>query len=247
MYLTYADILAKHFSQAEYINLARPSSGNLLLMSRLTQAHRYFKFNKDDLIVVMYPSFTREDRYLNTAWQGWGNIFTSSDFDYNFLRKYGDLIHYILRDLATIDLVRNFLKTIDSDKLELMSVSHLGIESESLELDKDQAITHGILYERYGDLFQDFPLDYLSWLTSNQTSLNSFGAKYDNIIDGHPRPIIGLDYLKFLGFEPNNEATDFAIHHEELLSKCSTRKEIIAIADERHTFDDRYYIAGKII
>ncbi len=74
MYPTYADILGQHYDNAEYINLAKPGSGSIVLMSRLTQAHRYFKFNKDDLIVIMYPSFTREDRFLKYHWECWGNV-----------------------------------------------------------------------------------------------------------------------------------------------------------------------------
>lgn len=247
MYPTYADILGQHYDNAEYINLAKPGSGSIVLMSRLTQAHRYFKFNKDDLIVIMYPSFTREDRFLKYHWECWGNVFTSGTFDYNFLRKYGDVTHYMLRDLASVDLIRTFLKTLDSNVVELMSVDHQGLDPMELELDEHQIKNHKTLQERYHDLFQGFPIDYTSWLDSIKTSHNSFGVRYDNMIDSHPKPTIALQYLQALGFQINKKAIDFAHYQDEQISYCKTRKQLVDLSENMQNFHDRYFISGAII
>lgn len=247
MYPTYADILGKHYQNSEYINLARPGSGSVVLMSRLTQAHRYFNFNKDDLILIMYPSFTREDRFIKYHWHCWGNIFTSMNFDFSFLKKFGDVTHYMLRDLAAIDLIRTFLKTIDSNIVELMSVDHLGLDPMELQFDENQIKNHNMLQERYHNLFEGFPIDYTSWLTSIETSPGSFGVKYDTMLDSHPKPIVALEYLKTLGFELNERAYDYAHQQNELLSQCKTRKQIIELYEKEEVFKDRYFISGTIL
>lgn len=247
VYPTWADILGVHYESAEYINLAKPGAGNPLVMSRISQAHRYFNFDENDLIVIMYPSFTREDRFIKTEWFCNGNIFTSTSFDRDFIKKFGDITHYTIRDLSIIDLIRNFLKTLNSDVLELMSVDHQGLEPMELAFDENETRNHNMLKERYQDLFQGFPVDYTTWLYSIQTSHNSFGVKYDNRIDSHPKPIIALQYLQMLGFEINKKACDYAQYYTELLSNCTTRKQIIDLSNSAQNIHDRYYIAGTII
>jgi hypothetical protein len=61
----------------------------------------------------MWTNVTREDRYLNGAWETPGNIFTQTFYPAEYIKKYADVRGYYIRDLATIYAVDQLLKSIN--------------------------------------------------------------------------------------------------------------------------------------
>lgn len=228
MWPTYACLLNKHFLPKQFANAGRPGGGSLICVSRLTQANRYFKFDENDLIVIMYPSYTREDRFKETTWECAGNIFTARKFDKDFLKKYGNMSHYVLRDFALIDTIQGYLKNLKCDNIQLMSVPHTGLE-EYTYYPQDELEVLTRMQDRYNDLFTNFAKDYTTFLmdTNNTGIHNGWGHEYDGLIDPHPKPTIALEYLKYLGLNPNQEVIDFAYESDINLSKLKTRQEIL--------------------
>ena len=60
---TWADILSKEFEYFE--NWGRPGAGNSYITNAVVEASIKNKFTKDDTIMIMWSSMTREDRYLD--------------------------------------------------------------------------------------------------------------------------------------------------------------------------------------
>ena len=45
----------------EFYNLGKSGGGNLFISHRIVEANKKYKFNKDDLVVVMWSTFARID------------------------------------------------------------------------------------------------------------------------------------------------------------------------------------------
>ena len=61
---TWANILHQEMD-AEFFNLGRRGSGNLFTACRISEANNRFKFCDTDLVIVMFISEVREDRYID--------------------------------------------------------------------------------------------------------------------------------------------------------------------------------------
>ena len=108
---TWANILAYDFD-CEFYNFGKSGAGNTYITNQITQANNYFKFNKDDLVIVSWTNISREDRWSST--KGWvtpGNIYSQQDYDQNFVRYWANDIHFALRDFSNIDLIRKYLES----------------------------------------------------------------------------------------------------------------------------------------
>ena len=100
IYPTYADVLAAECVQASFFNLARAGSGNSLITYKIVEANKRFKFTEHDLVIVMYTSFFREDRYVHTRWECHGNVFNNHFYNKDFVRKYADPNGYLIQNCA---------------------------------------------------------------------------------------------------------------------------------------------------
>ncbi len=122
MWPTWADVLASESPNARFINVGQSGAGNLMITAKLAETDARFKFNKDDLIMIMWTTYCREDRYLNNNWVTPGNIYTQNTYDDDYVKKWADTKGYMIRDLGIMSVVLGFLKNIDSDAFTLISV-----------------------------------------------------------------------------------------------------------------------------
>lgn len=90
-YPTWADIIGHG---KEYYNCARIGSGNQLIANRIVDAHTQMAFTEDDIILIMWSNFFRDDYYVD-GWQTKGNIFFSN-------KEHYDLEYYVYRDCNVI-------------------------------------------------------------------------------------------------------------------------------------------------
>ena len=112
---TWADILCfdankKNFSIVE--NYGRAGAGNLYIFTRLWEAHAKYNFNENDIVIIQWTSFTREDRYVEGHWVTPGNIFTQNIYNKDFLNRWSDPKHFYYRDYSLIIATQNALKNI---------------------------------------------------------------------------------------------------------------------------------------
>lgn len=250
IYATYADIIASQYPNATFINLGQSGSGNQLLLSRLSQTHRILNINEDDLVIIMYPSVTREDRWLPTGtWHTAGNIFhhkSSRNVTFNafkFYKSYGSFLHYLIRDFAIIDMVENFLQNLTCDKILLTSTPLIlgeELNDGSLVLIEDDNIKHyNKLLKTYKDLLESYPIDYQTFF--KVTYLNNgipVGVKAGDDFDAHPSPIQALGYLKTI-MNVNELGVNYANRQEQLINNCKSMEDVKMIHRDYNTELDK--------
>lgn len=214
LYPTWANILSVEMPHAEFCNLANPGAGNSYIAWRIAEANNRFKFNKDDLIVVMYSTFCREDRYIDGKWQLYGNVFNNNFYDKGFL-KYAEPDGYAIQNLATIELSMGYLKLLSCDSIFLNSMPFNNAEFNGVIYSKDVLEK---LKQTYPHIF-NMPVSFFEYLHPDLTKSNQFhekGISYTNpqgnwFGDAHPTPYWGFKYLEYLKFPMTDLSLNWAI------------------------------------
>lgn len=133
---TWADIIVKDFKNRGLYgrNFGLCGSGNFYLFVKFMEAHRYYKFNNEDLIIFSWTSFQREDRMSNGKWHTPGNIFSSNIYTEEFKVNWADPTHYAVRDCSIISNLKSFVNLLGA-KVVTLSMSDLKqIDSSDKEL-----------------------------------------------------------------------------------------------------------------
>lgn len=111
---TWADIIGQDIPI--YENWAERGAGNHFIFNSIMEAHSRHKFNRDDLVIVMWSTKEREDRYSNGAWLHDTNTTQEKTYGKDWFRKYGtDTKSFLIRDLAYIKSIQIFLESCECD------------------------------------------------------------------------------------------------------------------------------------
>jgi hypothetical protein len=135
---TWADIVAAEMPDAEYYNFGQGGSGNLIINNRVAQANLKYKFNENDLVIVMFSTICREDRYIDGSWRTHGNIYNQEYYDNSFVKKYCDPFGYLVRDAALIEMTQTYLQSLPCQSLfySMVDMSLMaGLLSESADIE----------------------------------------------------------------------------------------------------------------
>lgn len=230
IYPGFADVLAKECINASFYNMGKPGSGNSLILYRLAEAHNRYKFNKDDLIVVMWTSFPREDRWFEHKWQTWGNVFNNNYYDEEFIKKYADPNGYLISSAANIFLGNNFLDNIESDSLVLTAMPFAENEFKEIYDKKyleDVILTYGHMWSKmptpyFKQLHPEYPLGSSTWYKKGASYM--LGSEMKN--DAHPNALSGYQYLKDIGLPMTDISYKYALEQVEILKNCKTQEDI---------------------
>ena len=123
-YPTWADVLIHHYVEEGATvgeNWGRSGAGNQYISTRLWEANTEHKFNKDDIILLQWSSFFREDRYhMGQGWWTPGNFnanntdeaFIVNNYRYENSWDYADPIWATMRDCALISSTHKALENI---------------------------------------------------------------------------------------------------------------------------------------
>lgn len=106
---TWADVLAVQTKIPTY-NGAISGLGNVGILYRMTEYDLKFKFNDEDLILVMWTSWTREDRYIGGNWVNYGNVLNNLFYDRAFIKKYWDWDNDVIKNASSIILANRSFK-----------------------------------------------------------------------------------------------------------------------------------------
>lgn len=184
---TWADILGKSFD--EYYNFAASGAGNFYIYSQVINALVEYEINENDLVIIMWSSFTREDRMKDGVWKMCGNVFRNENFDKEFLIKYADIDFYTRRDIWLIAGVNEILektkcKFLQTSILELDVVeSFLGSVVKNNFFYKEENF---LLFKKYVNRF----------LPSFQKVVPTWKFRFRSNFDLHPTPLEHLTYLE---------------------------------------------------
>lgn len=200
---TWANIL--HFETnpgTEAYNYGYPGGGNLFILSQMMAAHQKHRFQANDLILTMWSTFCREDRYIGHRWETPGNLWTQGFYDEEFIRKYACAKGYTVRDLALISAGTEFMKNISSDAYAFLSVPPDWDRQFNKIDDFDDVL------DLYKDLIDSYPqVMYESvkdgtggWVNGHGYIWPGVGTEDKLFYDYHPNTAMYLKYLKDIGF-----------------------------------------------
>ena len=110
LYPTWADIVARQYDH--YENWAQPGAGNSFIFYSLIECHKRKKFTADDMVMIMWSSIGREDRYVKQEWITPGSIYNQTEYSEDFVNKFADPLGYLIRDSAHIAAAKSLLDSI---------------------------------------------------------------------------------------------------------------------------------------
>lgn len=219
---TWANILSMEAKNAEYVyNLGETGGGNLFISSQVMAASLKYKFDTNDLVLLMWSTHCREDRYRETRWYLPGNIWTQNIISEDFVKEWACPKGYIVRDLALMAFTKTFLSNSPADAVLLKSV----------EPTYDQKLFDGVGYEDviglYKDTIADYPEPLYSfvndghggWINGHEYYWPGVGSSTDakKFQDYHPNPLMYMDFLTRIGFKlSENTAQNVMQMNDEL-------------------------------
>jgi len=219
---TWADIIGREIP--EYRNYAQSGGGNLFIACQLTEAHQRHKFNKDDLVMVMWSSVSREDRYINGTWLTPGNIYTQNYYDEQFVMKFSDDFGYLLRDINMITLSKNLLDNLGIDYY-MLNMSPLTIEAKTTT--ERNKLTQ--LRQYYKDTLDAILPDILTLECNGVWPQHPISKEGHQSADYHPSPKQHFGYLSKLF--PDQE---WSINTFSWLNVQQTKMEALRNFDDMH-------------
>lgn len=218
MWPTWADVVSKEMPDAEFFNLGKSGSGNMLISLRLSEANNRFKFTDTDLIMVMFTTYAREDRWVEDQWLTPGNIYNNDIYPKEWVKKFADERGYLIRDAGLIDMSMNYLDSLPCDNYCMLSVPFI---EGSDACDSTFTKVHEDIIDIYTNTFSRLPSSmYELELRRN------WKTDYTGFEDGHPSTIKYYNYLEKLGFNLSEKSKQFAEESTETLKTITTRKII---------------------
>ena len=229
MWPTWADVISKEMPNAEFFNLGKSGSGNSLISYRIAEANNRFKFTETDLVMVMFTTYCREDRWVNTGthpftgWVSGGNIYNTDIYPKDWVKKFADERGYLIRDAAIIDMATIYVETLPCDSHLMMAVPFLlGAESCDYTTSEPKDIA-----EIYVETFSKFkPSMY-------EIELQGWKTDYTGFIDGHPSTIKYYNYLEKLGFNLSSSTKQYALDATQVLIDIKSRSIIPTLFPEQ--------------
>jgi len=182
-WLTWADLLSDNFDH--YENWGRSGGGNQFIFNSVMECDQRNQFTKDDTIIICWTSADREDRYTD-EWLLPGNIYTQPFYDQSWVKKFVTEKGCLIRDLALIKAIKNFLdyKGCHYKFLSMVPINynqycqHTSDYTDVLDLYKD--IVDNICPSFYEVVFK------FDWYSRPQIKSPDF----------HPKPADHLEYIQ---------------------------------------------------
>jgi hypothetical protein len=222
-YPTWANIMSKNFNDIEFYNFGASGGGNQFISNRITEVNRKFKFNEDDLIMVMWSTHCREDRFVNEYWKIPGNIFSQNEYSEKFVKQNCDSIGYLIKDLSLIDLTTTYLNSLPSTSFQMFSVP------AQFQHENDDAKLKDSVLETYKDLINQFKTSLLETLPNQRwpTHIHYFNYYINEMVhEYHPTPKQYYDYLNALGIPMSAAAEKYALEADEILHNAKTSDDL---------------------
>lgn len=185
--------------------------GNVGIVNRMIECDIKNKFNEDDLIIVLWSTWYREDRYLG-SWTLSGNIFNDQQFyDKSFRKKYWTIEN---------DIIKNSGAIISANKM-----FNINSQANITEMD-DHIYLKSPLYQFYSTHLPKtvFPWDY--------TDSNKCKAYEGYLtVDNHPDIAAHLNYVndfvyKDINLKLKQETIDYYMSLQHKIVKLGKNGEM---------------------
>ena len=192
---TWANILAYELNIPFY-NYGRSGAGNQFIANTVMQSDSHFQFTENDLIVICWTNVCREDKWVNNRWITPGNIYSQETYDSSYVNQFADPEGYLIRDTATIAMIKSFLDSKNCD-YHLLSMGDI-FKWCSQYASNETRDLHTTLYNMYKPTLSMIKPSYYEILWNDDIKLlkkeyyDIFGNAF---IDFHPLPCHHLTYL----------------------------------------------------
>jgi len=166
---TWADIINFDLDN-EFQNWGVSGIGNVSILHKMLECDLKHKFNSNDIILVNWSSWHREDRIsIGGNWMCGGNIFNNPTFDKSFIDTYWNEHN---------DIVKNTSAIIMANKM-----FNINFQSHMTDFD-----TYKDISDNYKYLFDNLPNTVIFDITNN--------SKFNNKTwDAHPDVICHLNHV----------------------------------------------------
>lgn len=229
---TWADLISLESPDALYRNYGFAGMGNLAITTRIIEGSKRYKFNSDDLILVMWSTYCREDRWLRGRWFTQGNVYNSS-YPEDWVREYTDPTGYLIRDHALIYSTTQYIKSLGCDSVILKSSP---FDLTEIDPDKETKMLHDQLALIYKNEYNDLPLDLYTfngnnWGNDRQEFLDDYSYMDSSKEpymrkDSHPFSGTYAKYLEFLGIKLSDSTKQFANDFDEFIKTKPRMTEV---------------------
>ena len=217
---TYPDIIERDLGIPTQ-NWGLCGQGNVGIYHRMLEADLKYNFTDEDLIIVVWSTWHREDRFIKGSWTLNGNIFVDTQmYDKRFRKKYWD---------SENDIIKNSTAIINASRLYPISYQAKlkgSIETSGNFIYNNSRVLN--VYAKHLPNIEDFPWDY-----QGDGAVNFDGALEH--IDNHPDIKGHLHFVKdyiypSLDLKIKDETVDYysEMHDKivELGRQGRTKKEI---------------------
>lgn len=225
---TWANVLQFEMPQAEFYNWAKVGGGNLYITSTLMSVNQKYTFTSEDLILIMWSTHCREDRYIKSGWLTPGNIYTQNYYSEDFVKQFSCAKGYLLRDLSLITATKFALDSMPSDYLMLRSVE---ANWDSKYFDGDDF--NGVI-ELYKNILEDFPpvlYDSVKdgtggWINGHEYDWPDLKYNSPKFLDYHPNPEMYMQYLLNIGINISEKTQMYVRQLNQELKNCKNEDDI---------------------
>lgn len=227
---SWADIL---LSEIPGENWGRAGGGNRFIFESLMECHVTNQITPDDLVIIMWSSFAREDRFINT-WELCGNIYNAAPlYDKAWLDKYWSEKGCLFHNLNFISAAIQVLKSINCKWI--MSYA---FDNTLLYDDKTTAIDMVMdrhLFDKYYRYLDQYESYFVKEPLRDENLLGSFWKKCawgENIYDLHPKTIDHYNWLNrnvLPRLQLSNETEDNIKHFVKIQQEYWDEQEKIGI------------------
>lgn len=232
---TWAHILSLECTNAKIYNFGQTGGGNLFISERITAANQKFRFTEDDLVLMMWSTFAREDRYIKNRWETPGNIFTQGYYSAEFVKKYSCVKGYLVRDLALISMIKTCLTVYPCDAIMLKSVEPEYERNMFLEDDTYDVIElyRDVIYDMGLPLYHFFKDGNGGWINGHHYHWPGVGnsSPENPFKDYHPNPEMYMKFLLGMDFNLSEFAKNTAIQWNKEMQTIKTRDGLVQWSD----------------
>ena len=186
-----------------FYNFGRSGAGNQYIANVLMQTDKRYKIKEDDMVIISWTNVCREDRWAKGNWLLTGNVYSQGIYDDVFVDKFADPVGYYIRDLATMNLVKEFLdhKGCQYKFLSMCNILERQDQGEDYNLIEEKYMA---MYTHVANLYKDITdivlPSFYEVLWEDNIHKNKFDIERQTLsplfLDGHPSPIEHWKYLK---------------------------------------------------
>ena len=246
---TWANVLQFEMPQAEFYNWGKTGGGNVYIASMIMAVNQKYRFTQDDLIMIMWSTHCREDRYIGTGWLTPGNIYTQNFYSEDFVKQFSCAKGYLVRDLAYMTSTKYALQSLPCDYLQLRSVP----------VDWDRKYFDGVDFDGvlnlYEDIINDFPpvlYDSVTngrggWINGHEYDWPGIKIHSDKFLDYHPNPEMYMNYLLNIGVNISEKTQEYVKQLTRELKTKNNEDEIVDWWRSTHKAMPNYHVGLHLV